>query len=539
MSRKLTRRELLVSAAGLAAVATAGVQCSSDDAAEDGQAAGDRPDMLILLTDQERHHVHWPDGMLEKLMPSWARLAALGVTFDRAYCAASQCSPSRACLWTGRYAAENGVPYLDQGKVLPTKTKLPSIATVLRQAGYDVIYKGKWHLSYPEGFTGTKPTDEVWTEADADVLRDDYGFFEWNPPESGHSAFNSVEAQRSWGGGNANNDGRTVAGVSSALQTPGFGESVLDFVARVGAIPRTQRAPFCLIVNLVNPHDIAFFPDGYDEGGYRLEDFESLGIALPPNHDDPLDTKPSIQLAFRDKFQGKVAIDDDPVAQARYVNFYAYLHGVVESHIQQVLDAFDQHGLSENTVIVRTADHGEMGLSHGLREKAYNAYEETIHVPLVIAFPGRFPAGATTSSFWSHVDLVATLAELAGAPAVGVGKSQVSVLKNPEVAARDDVLFAYDDNFIYDADELPGSHIRALRENRYTYAVYFSADGSQIEFELYDNGVDAGQMNNLLHQPAAGVTPLWNDLHAKLTARMQDASMVPAGFAWPKDPTTA
>jgi len=306
LTKEPTRRELLQAGAALAAGSVLGYGCgdrasrATGPGPTDGPAAADRPDILILLTDQERRPVHWPDGLRERLMPSWGRLQAHGIDFPRAYTAASQCSPSRACLFTGEYSGRNGVPFLDDDRVLPTERQLPNLATVMRQAGYDVVSKGKWHLSFPQSFDGGSPTNEEWTEADIRALRDDYGLAEWNPPDSGNSAFDSDKARLSFGGGTANNDARTVTGVTSPAQTQGLGESVIDYLARVGATPRSRRAPFCLIVSLVNPHDIAFYPNGWQAGGYRLEDFEHLGVAVPPNMDDPLTGKPGIQSTFRE-----------------------------------------------------------------------------------------------------------------------------------------------------------------------------------------------------------------------------------------------
>ena len=190
-------------------------------------------------------------------------------------------------------------------------------------------------------------------------------------------------------------------------------------------------------------------------------------------------------------------------AQLNYVNFYAHLHGVVNGHIQALLDAMDEAGLTRDTIIIRTADHGELGLSHGLREKAYVAYDEAIHVPLTISNPELFPRPVSTDALYSHVDLAATMMELAGAPGIGVGKSQVPVLMDPGSSVRQDVLFAYDDHFFLPLDT-PSSHIRALIDARYTYAAYYSADGGSFEYEMYDNLSDPYQMDNLAFKTVFG-----------------------------------
>ncbi|MGH8653686.1 MAG: sulfatase-like hydrolase/transferase [Gammaproteobacteria bacterium] len=75
------------------------------------------------------------------------------------------------------------------------------------------------------------------------------------------------------------------------------------------------------------------------------------------------------------------------VNQSNSVNFYAYLQTLGDRHVLNVLDELDARRLTGSTLILRMADHGEMAMAHGLREKMYNAYEETIHVPLVFSNP--------------------------------------------------------------------------------------------------------------------------------------------------------
>ncbi len=439
-------------------------------------------------------------------------------------------------MLTGQYSKANDVPYLDYpSPVLPAAADLPNVATVLQEAGYDVIWKGKWHLSFPVAFTGGPPDGETWSESDSPYLDQTYGMSDWNPPEAGNNSFDSEGARTTFGGGTADNDGRFASGVSGPDQTPGFGESAVEYLDRVGQMPPHERAPFCLFVSLVNPHDIAFYPNGWDTGGYDLADFEDLDIELPASADDDLTTKPSIQTTYRAALE-----DDGPLStteeRLRFVRFYAYLHGVVDPHIGAILDALDRNDLTDDTVIFRTADHGEQGLAHGLREKSYNAYEETIHVPLVVSNPRLFPNARTTEALYSHVDLLATLAELAGAKPVGVGVSQVSVFKDPAISMQEAVLYTFDDSFILTLDE-PGSHIRALRTPRWTYAVYFSADGSGFEYELYDVLADPDQMINLLFEPTEAVTPIWLELHRSLSKQMLQKQAAQEGFDWPRDPT--
>ncbi len=532
---KLTRRDFIKAGACLAAGFSIGslAGCTTTFDSEDYR----QPDIVVFMTDQERYPVHFPDGWVDKNTSSWARLKKNGITFNRAYTAASQCSPSRACIMTGEYSNVNKVPILGYPYSLPGISELPNIASVLETAGYDVYWKGKWHISFPVSFEGGPPGTEVWTPADITEFEVKYGLKGWNPPDAGTNVFDTVEGRKTLGGARPNNDGRYVDGVTPGAegQTPGYGSSVMDFLNYTGAIPRNERKPFCLFVSLVNPHDVSYYPHGYDEVGYKLEDFAGLGMQLPDNFNDTLDTKPTVQKLFRKAFDAIDPLTDD-TERRNFINFYAYLQKVVDSHFTKILDKMESLGLINDTIIFRTADHGEMGLSHGLREKCYTAYEEMIHVPLVISNPKMFPEPVETDAFYSHVDLLPTISELAGAKAVGVGKSLVPVLLNPDASVQDSVLYAYDDSFVL-PESTPTSHIRAIRYENWTYAVYYSPDGSSFEFELYDNENDPGQLTNLLYSPGTDVDSVWRMLHKKLTTSLKETNSAPEGFTWPVDPT--
>jgi arylsulfatase A-like enzyme len=490
-----------------------------------------QPDLLILITDQERQPQHWPSGLREQLMPSWTRLQQTGLTFNRAYCAATQCSPSRAVMLTGQYAPTNGVPTLEaptattQGAVLTPCANLPNLGSLLRQNGYDVAFKGKWHLSFPLGFAGGSPANEVWTSADVTNLETVYGLPGWNPPDAGNNAFNSPAALKTLGGGTANNDGRFVSGPAPATIPA---ESVVDYLTRMGKTARGERPPFCLFVSLVNPHDIAYFPNGWNEAGYQSSAFSSLPVTVPSNASDSLATKPRVQLAYKNALQAEGPLDAAGMVQ--YGQFYAYLHSVVDAQITKVLDALDANGLTKGTFVVRTADHGELGLSHGLREKAYSAYEEMIRVPLCISNPAMFSAPQQTDALWSHADLMATICELGGVKASTIGISQVPVLQGTAQQVRDSVLFAFDDSFLDIPPTQYNTRIRALRTSQYTYAVYFS---NGFEYELYDNLADPLQLTNLCYQPTPAAQSVWVNLDGALREAMTAAGAAPEGIIWP------
>src|SRR4029077_6801635 len=130
-------------------------------------------------------------------------------------------------------------------------------------------------------------------------------------------------------------------------------------------------------------------------------EFRDLGVELPPTVDEDLAGKPAVQSLMQMGMTAYMGPLRNRRDQLDYVNFYAYLHRVVDEKIGRVLSALgdtdDPGSLRSRTVVVRCADHGEMGLSHGgLRQKAFNTYEETINVPLVVSNPMLFPRSAET-----------------------------------------------------------------------------------------------------------------------------------------------
>ena len=162
------------------------------------------------------------------------------------------------------------------------------------------------------------------------------------------------------------------------------------------------------------------YPASYERGGYATEDFHDLGVELPPTIDEDLSDEARGPLADADGDDRLPRPAARRRAQLDYVNFYAHLHRVVDEKIGRLLDALgdpdDPGSLRSRTVVVRCSDHGEMGLSHGgLRQKMFNAYEETINVPLVVSNPVLFPRrGAQTEALASLVDVLPTLLTLGG-----------------------------------------------------------------------------------------------------------------------------
>ena len=268
VSAAATRRRVLQAGAGLAAAAVGATRgLAAPTIAGQPIIVPRAPNIVVIMTDQERHHMHWPAGWAEQNLPSLQRLKRNGLYFQRAYTAACECSPSRGVIQTGRFAPINRVPstaVLWPGLIY--QNCQPTIATLLKEhAGYDVVWKGKWHLSYASN-AAPGNGGEDWGPADIKVMEANWGWSGWNPPDASTAIqqaqgtpFGVFNGNDTAGGGNPNNDGRYVSGTVNATpgQIPGVGgESVVEFLqGRKGS-----SNPFCLFVSLVNPHDIGAYP---------------------------------------------------------------------------------------------------------------------------------------------------------------------------------------------------------------------------------------------------------------------------------------
>lgn len=463
----LTRRQLV--GAGAAATATAVLSGTGVEQALAAKGGGKDSvagmNVILFITDQERAIQHFPKDWMRENLPGMRRLRRHGLNFETACTAACMCSPSRSSMMTGYFPAQHGVKYTleenmeaDEYPQVNLPTDLPNLGTVMKAAGYNVAYKGKWHCSKPATKGEAKPSD-----------LEKYGFPRWDPPDAG--ANQSVPEA---GGGYINNDGRFMeskgedsAGAEGALQ-------YLDEVA-------SAQQPFFLVISLVNPHDVLFYPSRtFDEAGYDSS-WLAGDIEVPETYGEDLSTKPKVQQQFLRIFNltGKPRKDDERRA---YLNFYGNLMRSSDNYLVEVLNKLEEKGIFDDTLIIRTSDHGEMGLTHGgLRQKNFNFYEETMKVPLVYSNPKLFPRPYESDALVSHVDLLPTLASLVKAPPsartdwAGVDYSEVVLNPDAEKHAQDYVVFTYDDFQSGQASgpypKAPG-HIVSIREKRWKLAKY-------------------------------------------------------------------
>ena len=515
-----------------------------------------RPNILLIVTDEERSNIPRPDGYA---LPARERLAARGVSFDRYYVASAMCSSSRSVIYTGQHVPmteiydNDNMPY-----VKPMDPDIGTLGTMLGSAGYYCTYQGKWHISKAYA----DPANPRDTTRDLEP----YGFFEWN----------------SWG----DIDGGAWAGLR--VDPVIAGQAVEWLRNRAPGVAEDQ--PWFMAVNFVNPHDIMSF----DFGGRSA-------VQLPPNLAHAFVVKPPAGVPVYERrweFDLPATLDDDLAGAAPAVreyamvietvsgavpdddhwyaalNFYLNCMRDVDRSVDIVLDALEASGQAGRTVVIFTADHGDMVASHGLRQKGSLVYDENFHVPLIVCHPDNVgDDGNHTSVVASAVDLAPTLLSFAGMddrdiatrfPALH-GASLIRALEGHPV--RQGVLTAVENVTTLDAsfwaqfgdpnvaeriqsgelrpDWTKRGFLRGYTDERYTFGRYFSPlepnrpsalDDlfAYNDVVLYDRHADPGETTNLAADPAN------RHLVAGYSARLEELITAEIGEdtrAWVSDVT--
>jgi arylsulfatase A-like enzyme len=224
---------------------------------------------------------------------------------------------------------------------------------------------------------------------------------------------------------------------------------------------------------------------------------------------EDLSTKPTVQRQFLLLSQALGPLLT-PAMKRNYLNFYGNLMKSSDNYLVEILDALEAQLLLENTLIIRTADHGEMGLTHGgQRQKNFNFYEEAIRVPLIYSNPKLYRGPRKSDALVSHVDFLPTMASLFGAPAAAranwQGIDYSNLVLNPSAQPiQDYTVFTYDD---YQSGQksgpypTPPNHIVSIREERYKLAEYYDANSVvPSQWEMYDLKRDPFETENLAYR---------------------------------------
>lgn len=278
--------------------------------------------ILHICSDQQ----HWQaQGRVDSFFhtPHQDALTAESTVFQNAFCTTPQCSPSRSSMLTGFYPHKTEM--MNNANALGgTDLKLPTIGSLLQQAGYTTGYFGKWHL-------GNHPT-----------------------------------ANAGW-------DEENKRGPDSKTTERG-----IEFLQRHAR----EDAPFALFLMYVDPHDIYHYKPGSSEvsiedvrlpESWKKQDFKSV---------------PKVHEEFMRHNQGDFIVDADEETWKGYRDFYRQKVKLYDDHLGRVLEKLKELGLWDNTIVVNTSDHGDMDTFHRLVFKGPFMYEHMMRIPLSFRVPG-------------------------------------------------------------------------------------------------------------------------------------------------------
>ncbi|KAA2211412.1 sulfatase-like hydrolase/transferase [Pseudoroseomonas oryzae] len=378
----------MASAASAAGAAAQPAASPRETAATDTAPAERKrpPNILVLCMDQWQTHMQVPDAVR---LPALRRLEAQGVSFDRQYCTAPMCTPSRATMWTGVHAKQTGLwDNTNFAWIGELSRNIPTIGHMLRDQGYYTAFKGKWHLSS--------------LERHEDAL-EPYGFSDY----------------QQWG----DMFGAPLQG-SELDDTAAF--EAIDWLEHKA--PELDR-PWLLVCSLVNPHDVMYLqtdpvqtlhPNGMAAGHQstvqRLGWFQQRwDVALPANFADDFARQPYGVRAYKENTDlnyGRIP-DARTDLWIKYRNYLINCMRLADAQFERVLAALDRLDLWQNTVVILTEDHGEMNGAHRMTQKGAIPFDEAAIVNLTVCAPGG-PSGRRTAAVGSHLDLTPTLLAFAG-----------------------------------------------------------------------------------------------------------------------------
>jgi arylsulfatase A-like enzyme len=448
--REWKRREVL-KAAGLGAAGLA-----LPGWARKAAPPAKRPNILVILTDDQRFNTLHALNCPEIQTPNMDRLVRRGVAFTHGCIMGGTigavCAPSRAMLMTGQtlFHVHNSI-------VAPEKAPAGSIRPfhlfpeVFGKTGYLTFGAGKWHNGPALYARAFKQGATIFFGGMSDHLQVPIQDFD----PSGQYAKNRQRIGEKF---------------SSEL----FSDSAVNFLKGYKG-----GDPFLMYVAYTAPHDPRMAPKGFQDL------YPPEKITLPPNFmpEHPFDNG---ELKVRDETLAPWPRTPEVVRQ-HIADYYAMITHL-DAQIGRVLKALDETGQADNTIIVFAGDNGLALGQHGLLGKQ-SVYEHSVRVPLLISGPG-IPRGRTSGAFAYLLDIFPTLCELTGVPAPSTieGQSLAPAWKDPKAKVRDSLFFAYR-NFQ-----------RAVRTERWKLILY-NVEGRRTT-QLFNIQDDPWEMKNLAGDPA-------------------------------------
>lgn len=451
----------------------------------------DQPNIVLFLTDQLRADALGCYGNTICPTPNLDRFAANGMLFDNAFTTSPACSPSRASLMTGNYSHNHGVllnTHIDPAFSRGLDPQTETFADVLKGAGYRTDYIGKWHVHE------TLPPTE-------------YGFDRY---------------EDRWG-----SRGDRVPGSEIAIDFPGGSVPVAATATTdaqklfpAEAVTRglemindraVEANPFFLRIDVVEPHFECTPPEPFAS----LVDPKS--IPPWPNFEETFEGKPMSHLR---KHQEWHLEEYDWEWWSKVVAKYYGVISYVDACFGKLMEGLEESGLSNNTIVVFSTDHGDAMGSHKHFEKAGTLYDEVYRVPLIMGGPKRWVQPGKRKEFVRLLDLAPTFAEWAetefSSPIDGLSAAPLAAGKTPE--AWPDSVYAE-----YHGEVWGYNSQRMVRTENWKYG--FEPNGLD---ELYDLKNDPHEMINLIDEAehSGTVTEMRGRLHGWIDATADH-------FTWP------
>lgn len=447
-----------------------------------------KPNIVMIITDQHRidgvgAYGKTPYGVAVQT-ENLDLLAQEGVRFNNAYTPCPLCSPARTSLLTGTYPHTHKT--MTNVNLHPIDNQIPPEADLmlqgLKKADYQTGYVGKWHVN-----NDCTPAEFGY---DRFVSLNDYADYRkskgYEPtPESMH-----YETAR----GSVGTDPIPLEHSRPVY----LANSAIDMIESYAT---NAERPFFVRLDFHGPHFPIVVPEPY-ASMYDPKDFTPI-----PSFFDDMSKKPEVQseeLKYWD-VDGMTWEDWQPIV-AKYFGEIS----LIDHEIGRVLKKLDELSLKEETLVIFTTDHGDLMGSHGMWNKIYTMYHDTLHVPMIMRWPGKIPAGAQCDKFVTHfVDMLPTIYDVIGQPCPdGIeGQSMLPLMLGQDQEREDCII-----------SESHGGHMglysmRALCTNKYKYVLHGAGKD-----ELYDLEADPYEINNLIDEP--DYANILQDLRVKLVKKM-------------------
>lgn len=429
----------------------------------DGRASRP-PNIIVIISDDQAARTLGVDGNAHIRTPCIDRLAAEGAFFARAYVPLPQCAPSRAAMLTGRYPHRLGVLTNVEGGI---PADAPTIAQVLKPQGYRCGLIGKWHL-------GDESRQQGGFE-DAWIVR------EQDPSRAQEKYTDPVLL--------VNGERRQEKGYLTDILT----QYAIDFVRA------PDERPYFLWLAHFSPHE-PLSPPPDSKHAYSPAD-----VPLPASVSDDLSGKPAQQQrsACHKEFE-RVGL---PEVRWRCAQYYSMI-SALDENVGRLLDALRADGRKRDTIVFYLSDNGWLNGEHQLHDKGPFFYDELLRTPLIAWAPGRIAAGQRIGALVSSIDLLPTIAGLAGAaaPAGADGVDFWPLATGSRKSVRDELYLVY-------AEKLTSQEFEPMLgivTSRFKYSRYMS-DGAE---ELYELDADPFEVRNLV--TAGGAADALGDIRARV-----------------------